>query len=80
MTRAYYVPRRDFPDLLIGRIARLYPLHVLTLVWVLLLAFQKRQVVDVAYVLQSLLLLRRSWIKKRAKTHRRGEGACQAAF
>jgi peptidoglycan/LPS O-acetylase OafA/YrhL len=57
MARAYYVPRRDFFDLLIGRIARLYPLHALTLIWVLVLALQKQEAMDASYVQQSLLLL-----------------------
>ena len=33
LSRAYYFGRRSFGDLLGGRIARLYPLHLLTLCW-----------------------------------------------
>lgn len=37
LSRAYYFRKRSFQELVVGRIARLYPLHVLTLFWCALL-------------------------------------------
>ncbi len=57
LTQSYYLGRRSFIDLLRGRVARLYPLHALTLLWVLLLFWQQSQPIDWSIVAQSMLLL-----------------------
>ena len=39
LSRAYYLERRSFRDLAVSRFARLYPLHLLTMLWCLLLSY-----------------------------------------
>lgn len=39
LSRAYYLERRSFGALVASRIARLYPLHLLTMLWCFLLSF-----------------------------------------
>lgn len=55
LTRAYYLERRTFRDLAVSRIARLYPLHLATMLWCLLLSFSGA--VDANLLLQNLLLV-----------------------
>ncbi len=38
LSRAYYLERRSFAALVVSRVARLYPLHLLTMTWCLLLS------------------------------------------
>lgn len=54
MTRAYYLGRRSFRALAVSRVARLYPLHLLTLVWCLWLTWPKG--FDGPLLLQNLAL------------------------
>ena len=42
LSRAYYLERRLFRDLAVSRFARLYPLHLLTMLWCLLLSYNGR--------------------------------------
>jgi peptidoglycan/LPS O-acetylase OafA/YrhL len=55
LSRAYYLGRRGFRDLAVGRIARLYPLHLLTLLWCLWLSH--RGGVEWPLLVQNLLLV-----------------------
>lgn len=57
MARAYYVAGRSFSNLLAGRLARLYPLHALTLFWVLALNLQSGDPIDSHFALQSAFLI-----------------------
>ncbi len=55
LTRAYYFGRRDFRALAVGRVARLYPLHLMTLLWCLWLSW--RGGVEWPLLVQNLLLV-----------------------
>lgn len=55
LSRAYYLGGRGFRDLAVGRIARLYPLHLLTLLWCLWLS--RRGGVEWPLLAQNLALV-----------------------
>ena len=55
MTRAYYLGRRSFSALFASRVARLYPLHLLTMLWCLLLSYPGG--FDAPLLAQNLLLV-----------------------
>lgn len=55
LTRAYYLQRRSFGALAVSRFARLYPLHLATLLWCLLLSYSGA--IDVNLLTQNLLLV-----------------------
>jgi peptidoglycan/LPS O-acetylase OafA/YrhL len=57
LTKAYYFERRTFPMLFWGRVARLYPLHALTVFWMLLLAFAVGQPQNWILVGQNIFLV-----------------------
>lgn len=54
LARAYYLGRRSFRDLLVSRVARLYPLHLATMLWCLWLSFPAG--FDAALFWQNLVL------------------------
>ena len=57
MARAYYVKRRNFAALMVGRVARLYPLHALTLMWMLALTLGKGELINTEFAVQSFFLI-----------------------
>jgi peptidoglycan/LPS O-acetylase OafA/YrhL len=57
LAQAYYFRRRSFSQLFWGRIARLYPLHALTLLWMLSLSLAVGQSQDWSLIWQNVFLL-----------------------
>lgn len=57
LARAYYFKRRSFSQLLVSRVARLYPLHALTLVWCAVLIIVRREDFDAWLFAQNLVLV-----------------------
>jgi peptidoglycan/LPS O-acetylase OafA/YrhL len=57
LAQAYYFKRRSFSQLFWGRIARLYPLHALTLLWMFFLSWVIGQSQDWALIWQNVFLL-----------------------
>lgn len=55
MSRAYYLERRTFGELVASRVARLYPLHLLTMLWAMALSYAGS--VDWTLLAQNLLLV-----------------------
>ena len=57
LIKQYYLGRRTFGRLFIGRIARLYPLHALTLIWMVGMAWVNAQPMQKALLFQNVLLI-----------------------
>ena len=57
LARAYYFRKRSFWRLFCGRVARLYPLHLLTLVYCIALAAVRYEPLDPTLMLQNALLV-----------------------
>ena len=57
LARSYYFQRRTFWRLFSGRVARLYPLHLLTFLWCVSLAVLERKSLDPPLIFQNIFLL-----------------------